>query len=909
MRKRGALLPHRIAEYAQTRRRGRGCGDKYRIVADFTYDWEYWIGPDGEYRYVSPSCERITGYKPEEFAKDPTLMLQITHPEDREKLAQHLREVKEGGEYQLEFRVISRDGQVRWIDHRCQSVYTPDGVWLGRRASNRDISKQKEAEEKIVLLNQELERRVAERTEQLEVTVKALESALAERRRAEEELAWKAQVDEAIAELSLALIAHRSLEDISYIVLEHAKRLTSSPFGYVGYIDPRTGYLVSSTLTRDIWELCQVENKGAVFTKFSGLWGWVLQNRWPLLTNDPAGDPRSSGVPEGHIPIERFISVPALLGNTLVGQIALANAPRDYTDRDLNLLERLASLYALAIQRQRAEEALRAVVEGTASAVGVEFFRSLVSHLADALQVRYAIVTQCVDSPVTRVRTLAFWTGEGWGEEFEYPVAGTPSEEVLRGERRFYPEGLNSIFPQSIYAALNAQSYMGIPLVDTAGRVIGHLAVLDDRPMKDDIQAKEYIMQIFAARAAAELERRQTELELQKALEKSRRSNAQISALLSAAHLILERRGFAETAKRICEFALDSTGAAVGYLVTLSRERGLNEVVSTTGLPLPDHIKTLCAAACESGTVVCENHLTHHDMLHNVLCVPLKLELDVAGLLVLANKEGEFTAEDVATAISFADLAALALQNSQLLESLRESAANLERSNRELQQFAYAISHDLQEPLRMVTNYLRLLEQRYRGQLDTQAQEFIGYAVGGAARMQEMIRALLDLSRVETRGKEFAPTDCEALLTLVLQNLQLAIEESGAHITHDPMPTVLADETQLRQVFQNLIENAIKFRRPDEPPRIHISAQRHCAWEQGRKGWLFSVRDNGIGIEPSQFERIFQIFQRLHTREEYPGTGIGLALCKRIVERHGGRIWVESCPGYGATFYFTIETE
>ncbi|MCX7680945.1 MAG: GAF domain-containing protein [Anaerolineae bacterium] len=883
--------------------------DKYRIVADFTYDWEYWVGTDGTYLYVSPSCERITGYKPEEFIRDPKFILRILHPEDKEKAAEHLIEIREHLEDHLEFRILTRSGEVRWIDHRCQAVYGADGVWLGRRASNRDITAQKEAEERIILLSQQLERRVAERTEQLEAAVKALESEIAERRHAEEELAWKARADEAIAELAQALLARRPVEDISYLVLEHAKRLTGSPFGYVGYIDPHTGHLVSSTLTRDIWDLCQVEDKSFIFTKFSGLWGWVLRHRQPLLTNNPQEDPRSSGVPKGHIPIERFISVPALLGETLVGQIALANAPHDYTERDLRLLERLASLYALAIQRQRAEEALRAVVEGTASAVGVEFFRSLVSHLAEALQVRYAMVTQGVDRPITKVRTLAFWMGESWGEDFEYSIAGTPSEEVLRGERRHYPEGLQSLFPHSLYNAWNAQSYMGVPLVDTANNVIGHLAVLDDRPMKNDIQTKEHMMQIFAARAAAELERRQTELALQQALEESRRSNAQIAALLEAARFILEQRRFTETAYYICTSAQRLVGATAGYLATIGRDCALNDVVNTFGQPLPDSVKGLCVRACGSGRVVHANTLTHHSPVYNALCAPLRVRNEVVGVLGLANKEQGFTEEDTVTMLSFAELAALALQNSRLLESLQESAADLERSNRDLQQFAYVISHDLQEPLRMVASYLRLLEQRYQTELDSQAREFIGYAVDGAIRLQDMIKALLDLSRVETRGKEFAPTDCEALLARVLHDLHFAIEESGAVITHDPMPTVLADEAQLGQVFQNLIENAIKFRRQDEPPRIHVSAQRHLTDRKpGGSGWLFSVRDNGIGIDPAQFERIFQIFQRLHTREEYPGTGIGLALCRRIVERHGGRMWVESQPGHGSTFYFTIET-
>jgi PAS domain S-box-containing protein len=234
-------------------------------------------------------------------------------------------------------------------------------------------------------------------------------------------------------------------------------------------------------------------------------------------------------------------------------------------------------------------------------------------------------------------------------------------------------------------------------------------------------------------------------------------------------------------------------------------------------------------------------------------------------------------------------------------EGLRETMAELERSNKELEQFAYIASHDLQEPLRAVSSYVQLLERRYKGKLDADADRFIARTVAAAARMQTLINSVLAYSRLGTHGKPFEPTDCEAILNQALANLQTAVEESGATVTHDPLPTLYVDGQQMIRLFQNLIENGIKFR-SDEPPRIHITAERLT--EQNE--WLFSVRDNGIGIEPQYAERIFRIFQRLHTRQKYPGTGIGLALCRRIVERHGGRIWVESGLGKGATFLFTL---
>ena len=233
-------------------------------------------------------------------------------------------------------------------------------------------------------------------------------------------------------------------------------------------------------------------------------------------------------------------------------------------------------------------------------------------------------------------------------------------------------------------------------------------------------------------------------------------------------------------------------------------------------------------------------------------------------------------------------------------KQLARYAADLQRSNEELEQFAYVVSHDLQEPARIVESYLGLLTRRYESELDPEAATYIQQAQESAERMQQMIRALLNLSRVGGQDQVLVPTDVEAVVERTLRALQRAMEEVGAEVTCGPLPTVMADEAQLGQVFQNLIANALKFRHADVPPRVHISARRD------EESWVFAVADNGIGIDPQQVERIFEIFQRLHTWEEYPGTGIGLALARKIIERHGGRIGVESKPGEGATFYFTL---
>jgi PAS domain S-box-containing protein len=233
-------------------------------------------------------------------------------------------------------------------------------------------------------------------------------------------------------------------------------------------------------------------------------------------------------------------------------------------------------------------------------------------------------------------------------------------------------------------------------------------------------------------------------------------------------------------------------------------------------------------------------------------------------------------------------------------QHLMKTVGELKRSNDELQQFAYVASHDLQEPLRMVASYTQLLAKRYKGRLDPEADEFIAYAVDGSNRMQGLIQDLLAYSRAGTNGRALREVSSEKALKDALLNLRVTIQESGALVTHDWLPAITSDDTQLVQVFQNLVGNAIKYRSA-EVPQVHVSATKN-----GGKEWIFSVRDNGLGIDPQYFERIFVLFQRLHGREEFKGTGIGLTICKKIVERLGGKIWVESQLKKGSTFYFAL---
>jgi light-regulated signal transduction histidine kinase (bacteriophytochrome) len=305
--------------------------------------------------------------------------------------------------------------------------------------------------------------------------------------------------------------------------------------------------------------------------------------------------------------------------------------------------------------------------------------------------------------------------------------------------------------------------------------------------------------------------------------------------------------------------------------------------------------------------------------VRSAICTPIyQRGRPVAGFLVAHGQVSNLFQEDEQRLAEFiAALAGAALENAEgfeqlqrlnvtleqrvadRTEDLQQRTTELSRSNADLEQFAYVASHDLREPLRTVSSYCELVQNRLTDQIDEETASYLRQAIQATGRMRTLINDLLTYSRVGTRGKPFQPADCNELADIAVANLQVVIQETSAQITHDKLPVVQGDATQLIQLFQNLIDNAIKFR-GERSPRVHLSA------EKRDREWLFSVRDNGIGMECEDKSRIFLLFQRLHTTAEYPGTGIGLAVCKKTVERHGGRIWVESQPGAGSVFYFTI---
>ncbi|NKE35981.1 GHKL domain-containing protein [Natronococcus sp. JC468] len=305
-----------------------------------------------------------------------------------------------------------------------------------------------------------------------------------------------------------------------------------------------------------------------------------------------------------------------------------------------------------------------------------------------------------------------------------------------------------------------------------------------------------------------------------------------------------------------------------------------------------DYHDPLRERVAESDPVFCPVVLVRRDDDHHAVPLPNPRERD-SPLLI-----DDIVEAPIDRTLLYRRLNTLLVRRNQSQE-LMHYVSKLEESNRSLEQFAYAASHDLQEPLRMVSSYLQLIEQRYEDDLDREGREFLGYAIDGADRMRDMIEGLLQYSRVDTRGSPLEPIDLDDVLDEALADLRMKVDEHDAEIEAESLPRVRGDEDQLRQVFQNLLSNAIEYS-DDEPTRVRVTARR-----RGPK-WEVSVSDNGVGIDPEDQDRIFELFQRLHSHTEHDGSGIGLALCKRIVERHDGRIWVESNDESGSTFSFTL---
>lgn len=623
---------------------------KYKIVADNAYGWEFWIAPDGRYLYVSPSCERVSGHKPEEFFNDPGLRMRIIAPEDIAAFRSHVVEVEKRIPGELEYRIVLPDGSRRWIGHVCQPVFDSEGRYQGTRGSNLDITDRKLAQEKVSM-NEEK---------------------------------YRSLFDSMMNGFGLhEILCSESGAPCDYRFLEVNKAF-----------EELTGLRRESVIGKTALEVLP-----------------GLEQYW----------------------IETF------------GKVALTGTPASMENYSKNLGKyyevvvysprkgQFATVFADVTERKRMENELRKAKED---------LEMRVEERTAAL-----LKSEAVLAEAQRIARIGSWDWDiinntlAWSDEI-YRIFGLTPQQFAAA----YEDFLNSVHPDDRELVINA----------------------------------------------------------------------------------------------------------------------VNDAISGGKPYSMDHRITL-----PSGEV----RIVHEQ-------ADITFDRDRRPVRMLG------TVQDV-TERRLAE------------KQLKEAMAELERSNRELENFAYIASHDLKEPLLMVSSYIQLLVRKFRGRLGSEADRYIDSAAKGVLRMERMINDLLEYSRVQTQAKPFYEVDCAELLSQALDNLRVAINESGAEITWGHLPRITADASQLSRVFQNLIGNALKFRKPSEAPRVTVSTLE-------RQGdWLFSVKDNGIGIEAQNKDAVFMLFHRLHEKE-YPGTGIGLAVTKRIIERHGGKVWVESEPGKGSTFFFSI---
>jgi PAS domain S-box-containing protein len=577
--------------------------------------------------------------------------------------------------------------------------------------------------------------------------------------------------------------------------------------------------------------------------------------------------------------------------------------------------------------RKQKEKLLENISLGVSAEMGESFFRSLVKYLSKALGLEYAFVWELADQ---QVRTVAGYGDGQFLPNYEYPLKTTPCANLVgKGKQlSIYPNNLQQQFPQAtLLREIGAESYIGVPLYDSTDKMLGFICVLSRSPL-DNTRVMEETLKIFAVRAGMELERRNAEAELVRQTKRSQLfaeialkirqslqpdeilqiAVAEVHKLLKSDRVIIFRLWSDGSGKVVQESVVNGFPIILGHnIYDPCFSQDYIEKYRQGRVSAIEDIETANISECHVGL------LKQFSVTAN-LVVPIIQRDSCWGLLIAhqCSNPRQWSSFETELLQQLANQIGIALSQARLLEAEVSQREELARSNAELQQFAYVASHDLQEPLRMVTSYLQLLEKRYQDKLDSRANEFIGFAVDGANRMRTLINDLLSYSRVSTRGQPFESVDTNASVKIAIANLKIAIEETGAVVKYDSLPQITGDASQLTQLFQNLVANAIKFRAENVTPQIEISAIKREKENFDRfpktnsSEWLFRVRDNGIGIEPQYRDRIFVIFQRLHGRGKYPGTGIGLSICKKIVERHGGSISVESEFGKGATFYFTL---
>ncbi len=1149
-----------ITERKETGKALQESENRFRMLTDFIHDWESWIRTDGSYIFVSPSCERVSGYPPEEFYTDPEFMKSLIHPDDLDLFTQHSQqELKHENALYLEFRIITRNGEICWLSHACRPVYRDDGKWLGRRASNRDITERKQTEEalqesqayhraileafdgliyvcsqdhRIEFMNAQLIRRTGHdatgelcynvfdeqegfccqcvddhvfngKTIQWEVrsprdnrwyyvvntplyhadgriSKQAMILDISDRKQVEEKLR------NAHEQLEATLDA---LPDLLFEVDRRGQLYNfHSPHPELLYVPPEDflGKTVNEVLPEQTAHIISEALAQAVETgkHFGAMYPLELPQGfcWFELSITAKGEK----TPEG-----RFI----VLARDVTERKQAEKALRESKERYQRITRAITDyIYTVRIENNRPVETIHRTDCEVITGYTVEELQAnpylwiemvhgedRVTVTKRATEILASRKVEPLEHRIIRKDGTMRWVRSTFvphydaqeklrsydgliqdiTERKEAEMALQESEERLRLLIESAGDMIEEYDLDGKCIYYSGASRYGVATKDLLGKTPFEVFGAEiARPIFNQIKAvatsgqsqtfekqvvwegdafwfSDHVFPVRNARgnitAIAKIrlnitERKHAENALRESEERYRRlvelspdailvhqdkryiyANAASVQLLGAAsleelmgksifevihpnyHLIVTERiqqayGERNASLRLeekylkfdgQEIDVEVTGASIMYHGKLAiqavirditerkrseqalrgREAHYRALFEDSPISLWEEdfsaVKSYIDQLQKAGITDFRTYFEQHPEIVEQCAALVKVvrvnkatvELYNAGseeelhrelgkfftqetyamfreqLLAIAEGRtmlqqetlnvtltGEYINSEMRWAVvpghedTFSKVIISVInitERKRAEEKLKQTMAELQRSNIELEHFAYVASHELRQPLVIIDTHLEVLAHRYKGKLDADADAFIARTLQGIDRMQETIKDLLDYSHINARETVLAPTDCEIVLQKVLENLHTVIEEQHVVITRHPLPTIMANESQLIQVFHNLMANAIKFRQSDVTPHIIISVE-----QQGAE-WIFSIQDNGIGLDPQHVERIFVIFERLHSRKKYPGTGIGLAICKKIIERHDGRIWVESQLGTGSTFYFT----
>jgi PAS domain S-box-containing protein len=899
--------------------------ERFRQIAE-SINQVFWITDpaNNQKLYISPAYREVWGRDPGKIGSLSQSWLGLLHEDDRVRVLAAVSTKQLTGQYSEEYRIVRDDGSVRWIRDRAFPVRSESGAVYRMVGLAEDITERKQAQQ--ALLDRYTEMAVLHDVSQTILSATDLEPVL------------QNIVDRALATLSLDIGNIRLFEPVG--------RMRIGIFrGYRDHENTRV-YAEMKNPRSDALSMRIIESGKSL-----------------VLENLTAADGLLAFTKEQ---VCSALVVPIILERETLGLMEMGSrTPSTFEPGDVRLLTAIGNQVGLAIQKARLlhetecraneQAALNIIAKAISQSLRTDELLKIALEKVIEVTGRERLSIRLKDSASDGMRLVAH---RGFApdeiEELLRPSSDSVIREVFASGQ---PLVINNSPGIGNSEALEPQrNPAGMIPIKAGTHVVGILSVSAVRPVPFELRELELLEAIGNMIGVA--------LENARLFSETEARYRELKTLQAITDTILETLDVRVMMERILDKAFEIGRFDCGVIRLLDRDHERLKLVASRGHRdregVLNHYKSseqkstarIIAEVMASKQTKVKDLNTSDGMrtfrregMCTVVAIPLHTQHHVLGIVQLGSRTNrEFHESELRVFDAIGGQAGIAIQKARLHEESQQAqaalkekaaeltrsnadlqqstqevksakeklervnsvltvqAAELARSNTELEQFAYVASHDLQEPLRMVASYVQLLARRYKGKLDSEAEEFIGFAVDGSKRMQDLIQALLAYSRIGTKGRQFAPTNCEVVLQNALKNLQIAIEDSQARVTHDPLPTVQGDSIQLGQLFQNLIGNAIKFR-GEKPPFVHVTAER-----QGSE-WLFSFRDDGIGIDAQYAERIFVIFQRLHTKEEYPGTGIGLALCKKIVERHSGRIWVESEPQKGSTFRFTLPAE